>query len=141
MKAWLALLLIVPAIANAQDAKRRDSYVQREVDLAVTQPGPHDGGGSTTAFPFFENADGFDIVFRKRVLHPGSTIGEHVNDKDEIYYVVEGRGVLTLNGRTQPLSTGEAVLTRNGDSHALAPEGGKDLVIIVVYPKKATPAK
>ncbi|MGY4516421.1 cupin domain-containing protein [Lysobacter sp. HA18] len=136
MAVRFAVLLLLPISAFAQQPARRDSYVQSERDIAVTQPGPHEGGGTTTAFPFFDNATGFDTVFRKRVLHPGSTIGEHVNDKDEIYYVVEGRGVLTLNGRKQTMSAGDAVLTRNGDSHALAPTGDEDLTIIVVYPKK-----
>jgi mannose-6-phosphate isomerase-like protein (cupin superfamily) len=118
---------------------RSDSYVQQAREIAVEQPGPHEGRGTTTAFPFFEDADGFDIVFRQRAMHPGSTIGEHRNDKDEIYYVLSGRGELLLDGKRSEVGAGDAILTRKGSTHALEQRGKENLVIIVVYqrPKKA----
>ena len=109
------------------------SVVVNERDLASQQPGPHEGEGTTTAYPFFADATGFDLVFRKRALHPGATIGAHVNDKDEIYYVLSGRGALTLNGATREVGPGDAILTRNGDSHALRQLGDDDLVIFIVF--------
>lgn len=109
------------------------SVVVNERDIATRQPGPHDGEGSTTAYPFFADATGFDLVFRKRALHPGASIGAHVNDKDEIYYVLSGRGVLTLNGEAREVGPGDAILTRNGDRHALRQTGDGDLVIFIVF--------
>ena len=128
----------VRSAARPEPEQRSDSYVQQARDLAVEQPGPHEGRGTTTAFPFFENAEGFDIVFRQRAMHPGSTIGEHRNDKDEIYYVLSGRGELLLDGKRREVGPGDAILTRNGSTHALEQRGKEDLVIIVVYqrPKK-----
>lgn len=123
--------------AIAQSAQRSDSYVQNERDIAIEQPGPHEGLGTTTAYPFFEHAKGFDLIFRKRALHPGATIGAHVNDKDEIYYVLSGKGELTLQGKTRQVGPGDAVLTRKGDSHALKQSGAEDLVIFIVYRKQA----
>ena len=113
--------------------KRSDTYMQQARDISLEQPGPHDGKGTTTAYPFFEDAEGFDIVFRQRALHPGATIGEHRNDKDEIYYVLSGRGDLTLDGQRREIGPGDAVLTRSGSTHALEQRGDEDLVIIVVY--------
>lgn len=118
---------------TAAKTKRSDSYVQQARDIAVQQPGPHEGKGTTTAHPFFEDAEGFDIVFRQRALHPGATIGEHRNDKDEIYYVLSGRGELLLDGKRREVGPGDAILTRNGSTHALEQRGSEDLVIIVVY--------
>ncbi|MCR6663190.1 MAG: cupin domain-containing protein [Luteimonas sp.] len=109
------------------------SVVVQERDIAIEQPGPHEGEGTTTAYPFFADATGFDVVFRKRALHPGATIGVHVNDKDEIYYVLSGRGELTLNGTVREVGPGDAILTRNGDSHALRQTGDDDLVIFIVF--------
>ncbi|RPE75933.1 cupin domain-containing protein [Vulcaniibacterium tengchongense] len=134
--AVLAALAAAVAAGHAQAETRRDSYVQQARDVAVRQPGPHDGAGTTTAYPFFEDAEGFDIVFRQRAMHPGSSIGEHRNDKDEIYYVLSGRGELLLDGRRREVGPGDAILTRNGSTHALRQLGDEDLVIIVVYPKK-----
>ena len=109
------------------------SVVVNERDIATAQPGPHEGEGTTTAYPFFADATGFDLVFRKRALHPGATIGHHVNDKDEIYYVLSGRGRLTLEGEVREVGAGDAILTRSGDSHALAQVGAEDLVIFIVF--------
>ncbi|MCW5579917.1 MAG: cupin domain-containing protein [Luteimonas sp.] len=116
------------------------SVVVQERDIAVAQPGPHEGEGTTTAYPFFADATGFDLVFRKRALHPGASIGAHVNDKDEIYYVLSGRGELVLNGAAREVGPGDAVLTRSGDSHALRQVGDEDLVIFIVFDdSKRTP--
>ena len=136
----VASALLVPGVALAQpapDAARSDSYVQNEREIATEQPGPHEGLGTTTAYPFFEQAKDFDLIFRKRALHPGATIGAHTNDKDEIYYVLSGKGELTLQGKTREVGPGDAILTRNGDSHALKQLGTEDLVIFIVYRKQA----
>lgn len=109
------------------------SVVVQERDIAIEQPGPHAGLVTTTAYPFFADATGFDLVFRKRAFHRGATIGDHVNDKDEIYYVLSGRGRLTLNDTVREVGPGDAILTRNGDRHALAQIGDEDLVIFIVY--------
>jgi len=123
----------------ASAASKHGSHVENARDVAVQQPGPHEGLGTTTAYPFFEDAQGFDIVFRQRALHPGATIGEHRNDKDEIYYVLSGRGELMLDGKRREVGPGDAILTRDGSTHALAQRGEQDLVIIVVYRKRAQP--
>lgn len=138
----IALLCTLAMADRAHAAEpHRDSYVENARDIAVQQPGPHEGEGTTTAYPFFEQADGFDIVFRQRALHPGATIGEHRNDKDEIYYVLSGRGELTLDGERRGVGPGDAILTRGGSTHALAQRGQEDLVIIVVYRKRTTPPR
>lgn len=120
------------AVAHAA-GPRSDSFVEQESDLAVEQPGPHDGEGRTTAFPFFEAAEGFEIVFRKRALHPGASIGEHLNDKDEIYYVLSGQGELMLDDEYRNVRAGDAILTRRGSRHGLRQQGPDDLVIFVVF--------
>lgn len=143
--AFLPIIAVVSAAtaslplraADERPPSRADSYVERAADIAVTQPGPHEGEGRTTAYPFFAQAEGFDIVFRQRSLHAGATIGEHRNDKDEIYYVLSGRGELTLDGRRREVVGGDAILTRSGSRHGLRQLGDEDLTIIVVYRKPA----
>lgn len=132
----LACALVLAAGAAAAAEKRTDSYVVDETTIAVEQPGPHEGEGTTTAYPFFDDAEGFRVVFRKRALHKGATIGLHTNDKDEVYYVLSGRGELTLEGQVSEVGPGDAILTRDGDSHGLRQLGDEDLVILVVFPKR-----
>ncbi|QWP75292.1 cupin domain-containing protein [Lysobacter sp. K5869] len=136
-----SLVLGTLAVIGAAEAappptkERCGSYVQRAADIAIEEPGPHEGAGRTTAYPFFADACGFRMAFRQRVLHPGATIGEHLNDKDEIYYVLSGRGSLFLDGSTREVQAGDAVLTRKGSRHGLKQVGRENLVIIVAYQK------
>ena len=121
--------------AAAVEGQARPSLIQRDSAIAVSQPGPHEGGGTTTAYPFFADAAEFAIVFRKRALHPGAAIGCHPHGKDEIYYVVSGRGEFTLDGVKHPIGPGSAMLTRDGSTHCLQQVGNEDLVIIINYLK------
>lgn len=142
MRGKLNLLAGALGVAGCVQAQTpvSPSTVVNERDIAVEQPGPHEGGGSTTAYPFFTDATGFGLVFRKRALHPGAAIGEHVNGMDEIYYVLSGRGELVLNGIAREVGAGDAILTRSGDSHALRQVGDGDLVIFIVFDNsKRTP--
>ena len=113
------------------------SAVVSEAGLAVEQPGPHGGAGRTTAFPFFADAKGLPFFFRKRVLHKGAGSGLHQHDKDEMYYVVSGRGRYIIDGSIRDVGPGDAMLTRIGSTHALMQDGEDDLVILLAYPKAA----
>lgn len=101
--------------------------------VAKREAGPHAGGGETTAYSFFADEAGFPLVFRKRSLHPGSAIGYHRNTEDEIYYVLSGRGELTLNGERHEVGPGTAIMTRAGNSHGLRQVGTEDLIIVISY--------
>ena len=108
-------------------------YIDHERSIAVGQPGPHNGGGKTTTFPFFDKIKGTRMVFRKRVLHPGSSIGYHLQEKQEIYYIISGNGELTMNGTIIPVITGDAILTMPGSSHGLKPSGDEDMAVLITY--------
>jgi lysophospholipase L1-like esterase/mannose-6-phosphate isomerase-like protein (cupin superfamily) len=118
-------------------AQAHPSQVVHEADLARRQPGPHGGAGTTTAYPFFADAPGLSFFFRKRVLHKGAGIGLHQHDKDEVYYVVSGRGRYVIDGKLRDVGPGDAMLTRTGSTHALMQDGDEDLVILLAYPKAA----
>jgi len=107
--------------------------LEHEKDIAKNEPGTHNGGGSTVGYSFFSKADGLKLVFRKRVLHPGSAIGYHLQKEDEIYYVIGGTGEMQMNGKSFPVKEGDAILTRPGSSHGLKQTGKDDLVILINY--------
>jgi mannose-6-phosphate isomerase-like protein (cupin superfamily) len=110
--------------------------IEHDADVAVTEPGTHNGGGQTVGYSFFRNVPNLKLVFRKRALKPGSGIGLHQQHEDEIYYVLSGKGVMTLDGKTVDVMPGTAVLTRTGSSHSLKQSGGEDLVILINYEVK-----
>jgi lysophospholipase L1-like esterase/quercetin dioxygenase-like cupin family protein len=114
---------------------QRPSQVVHEDDLARPQAGPHGGAGPTTAYPFFADAEGLPFVLRKRVLHKGAGIGLHPQHKDEIYYIVSGKGSYVLDGKQFDVRPGHALLTRTGSRHALQQRGEEDLVVLLAYPR------
>ena len=88
-------LLFMSAFARHQPAS---GYIlEHEKDIAKNEPGPHEGSGTTTAYSFFTKATASKLVFRKRVLHPGSSIGYHLQKEEEIYYILSGAGEMTMN--------------------------------------------
>jgi mannose-6-phosphate isomerase-like protein (cupin superfamily) len=110
--------------------------VQRDAEVQSAEPGPHDGGGQTVAHSFFAKVPNLALIFRKRALKPGSGIGYHEQQEDEIYYVLSGRGVMTIDGKAFDVGPGTAVLTRPGSSHGLKQAGPDDLVILINYEAK-----
>jgi mannose-6-phosphate isomerase-like protein (cupin superfamily) len=111
--------------------------VQRDAEVQKSEPGTHNGGGQTVGYSFFDKTPGLTLVFRKRALKPGSGIGYHEQKEDEIYYVLSGRGVMTIDDKAFDVGPGTAVLTRPGSSHGLKQAGDEDLVILINYEQAA----
>jgi mannose-6-phosphate isomerase-like protein (cupin superfamily) len=107
--------------------------IERDADIAKDEPGTHNGGGMTVGYSFFSKVPNMKLVFRKRAFKPGSGVGHHVQKEDEIYYVLSGRGTMTLDGKTVDITPGTAVLTRPGSSHSLKQAGTEDLVVLINY--------
>lgn len=136
----IALLIAGVSSSQAQtDPTKSDpaKYVfERDEQVMKKEPGPHKGGGESIGYTFFDKAPGYHTVFKKRTLKSGSAIGYHQQTEDEVYYIIEGKGVITLNGEKFPVKPGDAILTRTGSSHGIAPVEGNDLSMIIVYEKK-----
>lgn len=132
----LTAAIVGPAAWTTSSARQQASggYVlERDSEVAVEEPGTHNGGGRTVGYSFFRKTPNLKLVFRKRALRPGSAIGYHLQKEDEIYYVVSGRGEMTIDGKTFEVRAGDAVLTRPGASHGLKQVGSEDLVILINY--------
>jgi mannose-6-phosphate isomerase-like protein (cupin superfamily) len=130
------------AISHAAQApaKVKGGYVlERDAEVAKTEPGTHNGGGETVGYSFFAKTPNLALVFRKRALKPGSGIGYHEQKEDEIYYVLSGRGVMTIDDKSFDVTPGTAVLTRPGSSHGLKQAGPDDLVILISYEQAPRP--
>lgn len=133
--AWFARAAQDPTTHQASGG-----YVhERDAQVAKEEPGTHNGGGMTVGYSFFSKVPNLKLVFRKRALKPGSGIGYHEQKEDEIYYVLSGRGEMTMNGKKFEVGPGDAILTRPGASHGLKQIGPEDLVIMINYENLAKP--
>ena len=127
------ILIGAAAVAGAQHAAKGGYIIERDAEVAKTEPGTHNGGGQTVGYSFFAKAPKMPFVFRKRAMKPGSGIGYHEQKEDEVYYVLSGKGVMTLDDKPVDVGPGTAILTRPGSSHGLKQVGNEDLVIIINY--------
>lgn len=100
------------------------------------------GAGSVTVHNFLEKDD-FTAPVRlcsKLVLPPGAGIGAHTHiGEDEVYLVLSGSGLLDDGQHRIRVSTGDSVLTGNGETHAIHNDGVVPLEIIAMimcYPQK-----
>jgi mannose-6-phosphate isomerase-like protein (cupin superfamily) len=132
---FAGILFSISVMAFIKHKQQEPYLLQHEKEIAVKEKGPHNGGGETTAYPFFAKADDFTIVFRKRTLQPGSSIGYHLQEKNEVYYILSGEGEMTINGKSFPVTAGDAILTRPGNSHGLKPAKDHELSLIINYEK------
>lgn len=136
MLALVFLTAIFSFVAKAQTNDTSKYILQNDIEVVKKEPGTHKGGGETIGYNFFADAKNLKTAFRKRTLKPGSSIGYHLQKEDEIYYVLSGNGIMQMNGKSFPVKPGDAILTRPGSSHGIAPNADNDLVIMIVYEKK-----
>jgi len=133
----LALSLLMFGVgwtAAAWQKPEPGGYIlERDAEVAAQEPGTHNGGGQTIGYSFFDKTPGMKFIFRKRALHPGAGVGLHEQHEDEVYYVLGGKGVMTVDGTNVDMTPGTAVLTRPGSSHSLKQIGSDDLVVLISY--------
>jgi mannose-6-phosphate isomerase-like protein (cupin superfamily) len=128
--------VLVTSVAAKQKQQQTGYILQHEKDIAKDEPAPHEGGGNSTVYNFFNKADNSKLVFRKRVLHAGAAIGYHLQKEEEIYYILSGTGEMTMNDKTFTVAAGDAILTFAGSSHGLKQTGINDLELMINYEKQ-----
>jgi mannose-6-phosphate isomerase-like protein (cupin superfamily) len=120
--------------AGASRHVRNRYFLREDAAVSKTEPGPHDGTGQTTAYRYFDDVPDARVIFRKRALHPGASIGMHVLSHDEVYYIVSGQGELSVDDQRVAVGPDSAVFLHEGADVGIRQTGEADLVIIVAYP-------
>lgn len=106
-----------------------------ERSVMRAEPPPHGQIGMSTAFRISDAVpQPRSMEFRKRILHPGAAIGLHRIAHDEVYYVLEGAGVVTADGREAALKRGMAAYLRSGATVGIRQAGARPLALIISYP-------
>ncbi len=71
--------------------------------------------------------------FHDDILPPGVSIGVHQHERDEeYYYIVSGRGLMTLDDEKFEVTSGDITAVFPGGKHGLENNTTEDLRIIVV---------
>jgi len=120
------------------------SWVQRDdTDVRVVAR-VHDGEGSIRISRFFHERMRLAVRIQLWELPAGATEGAHIHPADdpadnyeEFYYVLSGRGRMTMNAETLELSSGDAFLAPTGVDHGLMALGPDPLRILLIFGKPA----
>ena len=135
--AVITVAALVAAAVYAADASRHVRnrfWVKQDRAVKKAEPPPHGGVGMSTAYRYFDDVPDQRVIFRKRALHRGASIGMHVLTHDEVYYIVSGRGLLTVDDTTREVGADTAIFMHEGADVGIKQLGDEDLVLIISYP-------
>jgi mannose-6-phosphate isomerase-like protein (cupin superfamily) len=131
----LIFLLIFTCVVTPETASAAPQMVViDERRVMVQEPPPHGKIGMSTAYRISDQVPNRMMEFRKRVLHPGAAIGEHVIAHDEVYYVLSGEGEVVSDGKRARLKAGSAAYLYTGANVGIWQKGKAPLVLIISYP-------
>ena len=124
------MIALALALAPAAPAM----IVVDEKAVVKEEPPPHGSIGMSTAFRISDAVPNRTMEFRRRVLHVGAAIGEHLIAHDEIYYVLSGEGEVVSDGRRAELKPGMAAYLYSGAKVGIRQTGRNPLSLIIAYP-------
>lgn len=88
------------------------------------------GGGIATMLLDSSELQGL-LFFAYAVLKPGKVLESHVDPYEEIYYFLQGQGVMAVGDEQQTVSAGDAIWLPYGIPHSLVNNGNEDCIIVV----------
>lgn len=133
---FAATALVLCATGTMAQPAASVMVIVDERTIEKTEPNPHGKIGLSTSYRISDQAPNRSMEFRKRILHPGSAIGLHPIDHDEVYYVMSGTGEVTSDGLAKPLSAGMAAYLYSGSEVGIKQTGPEPLTLIIAYPLK-----
>ncbi|HEY5586397.1 MAG TPA: cupin domain-containing protein [Ruminiclostridium sp.] len=95
----------------------------------------HGGSGKFEMYNVLKSEDGdVGILFmHEDFLEPGTIFAEHLHaDCEEIYYVVEGKCTMIMDGKQYSMETGDVSLVNIGHTHGIINSGSSISRLLVV---------
>ena len=97
----------------------------------------HGGDGEIRRRGFFKDVMKLPVDFEVWELAPGVSEGMHVHDGEtmleELYYFLEGEGVMWVDGERVPIAAGDAVLAPAASDHGFKNTGSGPLRLVLVW--------
>ena len=93
--------------------------------------------GKDTALPqvagFPDDFDSTLHFLHELILDPGTEIGAHTHrHEEEIYFMVEGTGRMTVDGELVEMKAGDAVLTKRMSTHSFVVTSASPVKLFIV---------
>ena len=72
-------------------------------------------------------------LYAQVTIAPGAVLGVHPHHNEtETYYILQGKGLYTDNGKEYEVKAGDITFCEDGSSHGLANTGSKELVFMAL---------
>ena len=94
-----------------------------------------EGKGTVKLFHLLEKEElsGKGRLCAREIVEPGNSVGHHKHEGDfELYYVLEGEGIVNDNGFETTVKKGDVVRTGYGEFHSIKNVGVKNLELIAI---------
>jgi len=89
-------------------------------------------GGADAAMLFDSSLLQGLLFLAHGVLRPGRVIEPHVDPYEEIYYMLQGEGMMMVDDETQRVKAGDATWIPHGSVHSLENDGEEDCLVLVI---------
>lgn len=113
--------------------KPAKAFVEQMARVGWQQYPGHFGGALSKALVGPDNAGSKRLDFRISRYAPMAYVEEHVHKvQEQVYYVLEGEGILTLDGERHLMRPHDYVYVPPGVRHSFTNTGTNGLVFLVV---------
>lgn len=120
-------------MAKRKPVRRKTAFVEKMARIAWQEFPGHFGGALSKALVGPGNSGSSRIDFRISRYAPNAYVAEHVHKvQEQIYYVLEGEGILTLNSAEHLMRPHDYVYVPPGVRHSFTNTGLSGLVFLVV---------
>ena len=112
---------------------------QNEASDIHATPNVHEGKGTILRRSMFRNESKLPIRMEVWELEPGVSEGDHTHDGagelEEIYYFLEGEGVMSVEGKDVPIKAGDSIMIPPGVDHGFRNTGNNLLKLVLIWGK------
>ena len=113
--------------------RRKSAFVEQMARVAWQEFPGHFGGALSKALVGPENSGSARIDFRISRYAPNAYVQEHAHKvQEQVYYVLEGEGILTLDKQEHLMRAHDYVYVPPGVRHSFTNTGLAGLVFLVV---------
>ena len=95
----------------------------------------HDGTGTLRHVSLFQDSDFATRIrfINYTILPAGTSIGKHTHgDDEELYILLEGNGMMVVDGETREVEAGDIIVNKPFGTHELINNSDKDIRILVL---------
>lgn len=119
--------------ASKKKSSPAKAYVAQLAEIAWQEFPGHFGGALSKALVRPETCDSRRIDYRISCYQPMAYVAEHVHKvQEQVYHVLEGEGMLTLDDRRVLMRRNDYVFVPPGVRHSFTNNGTVPLVFVVV---------